>query len=76
MKVWPIGRRRGGLPARLAVLLLLALAAGPARAAADEPLDLRYRFSWAGVPIAEFGLRHVTNAVLYQTELEIATTGL
>jgi hypothetical protein len=63
------------LPALLAVLLLLALPAGPARAA-DEPLDLRYRFSWAGVPIAEFGLRHVTNAVLYQTELDIATTGL
>jgi hypothetical protein len=76
MKGWAVGRLRGGLPALLAVLLLLALPGGSAQAAADEPLDLRYRFSWAGVPIAEFGLRHVTNAVLYQTELEIATTGL
>jgi Protein of unknown function (DUF3108) len=76
MKVWAVGRRRGGSSAPLAVLLLLALAAAPARAAADEPLDLRYRFSWAGVPIAEFGLRHITDAVIYQTELEIATTGL
>jgi hypothetical protein len=76
MKVWAVGRRGGGLPALLAVLLLLSLPAGPARAEADEPLDLRYSFSWAGVPIAVFELRHVTDSVIYQTELEIASTGL
>jgi hypothetical protein len=57
-------------------LLLLGLTAGQAGAGGNEPLDLRYRFSWAGVPIAVFGLRHVTNAGIYQTELEIETTGL
>jgi Protein of unknown function (DUF3108) len=76
MQSWAVGRRRGGFAALLALLLLLSLPAPPARAGADEPLDLRYRFSWAGVPIAAFGLRHLTDAVIYQTELEMHTTGL
>jgi hypothetical protein len=65
-----------GLRAPIVALLLLALLAVPAGAKSDEPLDLRYRFTWAGVPIAMFRLHHVTNAVLYQTELGIETTGL
>ncbi len=76
MKGWAGDSRRGGWCGLIAALLVVALAAGHARAATDEPLDLRYRFSWAGVPIATFGLRHVANAVIYQTELEIQTTGL
>jgi Protein of unknown function (DUF3108) len=67
---------RSGLRALIAALLLLLLHAGPAGAESEAPLDLRYRFTWAGVPIAMFRLRHVTNAVLYQTELGIETTGL
>ena len=57
-------------------VLFLALTAGQAVAGTDEALDLRYRFTWAGVPLAQFGLRHATHAVIYQTELEIETTGL
>jgi Protein of unknown function (DUF3108) len=76
VKAWADHRRRGGPRALIAALLLLTLIAGPARAESNEPLDLRYRFSWAGVPIAMFRLRHLTNAVLYQTELGIETTGL
>jgi hypothetical protein len=60
----------------VAGMLLLALAAGYAAAATDAPLDLRYRFTWAGVPIAELGLRHATNSAVYQTELAIETIGL
>jgi Protein of unknown function (DUF3108) len=62
---------------RLAVgALLLALVAGHAAAGSDEPLELRYRFSWAGMPIAELGIRHVTNGTIYQTELAVQTIGL
>jgi hypothetical protein len=56
-------------------LLLLALTAAYATGA-DRPLELRYRFTWAGVPIAELGLRHATDSAAYQTELAIATIGL
>ena len=57
-------------------LLLLALSAAQAAAGADQPLELRYRFSWAGVPISELALRHVINSGVYQTELVIASIGL
>jgi hypothetical protein len=57
-------------------ILLLALAAGQAAAGSDEPIELRYRFTWAGVPIAELGLRHVTNSTVYQTEFAVQTIGL
>jgi Protein of unknown function (DUF3108) len=66
----------GTLRCLIAGLFVLTLTAGHVAAVADEPLDLRYRFTWAGVPIARFGLRHFTDAVIYQTELEIETTGL
>lgn len=69
-------RVTGRLRRLLAGMLLYALAATPAVAGSDQPLDLRYRFSWAGVPIAVFGLRHITDTVIYQTELEMETTGL
>ena len=66
------------MPARRLVIgiLLLALGAGQATAGSDEPIELRYRFTWAGVPIAELGLRHVTNSMVYQTEVAIRTIGL
>jgi hypothetical protein len=57
-------------------MLLLALSAGQATANSDAPIELRYRFSWAGVPIAELGLRHATNSTVYQTEIAIRTIGL
>ncbi len=57
-------------------LLLYALSAGQARGSFDEPVELLYRFTWAGVPIAEVGLRHAANSTLYQTEVAIRTTGL
>jgi hypothetical protein len=57
-------------------LLLLALSVAQAAAGADQPLELRYRFSWAGVPISELALRHVINGGVYQTELAIASIGL
>jgi len=75
MRAWAGGSRRG-VRGLIAALLLLCFAGGQAGAGTDEPLDLRYRFSWAGVPIAVFGLRHMTNAVIYQTELQIESTGL
>ena len=57
-------------------LLLFALSAGQAAAGFDQPVELRYRFTWAGVPIAELGLRHVTDSAIYQTEVAIRTIGL
>jgi hypothetical protein len=57
-------------------VLLLALAAGQAAAGFDEPIELRYRFTWAGLPFAELGLRHATNSTVYQTEVAIRTIGL
>ena len=57
-------------------LLLLAVSAVQAAAGADQPLELRYRFSWAGVPISEVALRHLINGGVYQTELAIASIGL
>jgi Protein of unknown function (DUF3108) len=57
-------------------MLLLALSAGQAAADSDGPIELRYRLSWAGVPIAELGLRHATNSTVYQTEIAIRTIGL
>ena len=50
-----LGLARGPLARMLrpaVVLLLLALTVGQAAAGPDRPLELRYRFSWAGVPIA------------------------
>jgi hypothetical protein len=75
---WPGFAQAGRAGAlRLAVgVLLLALAAGHAAAGSDAPVELRYRFSWAGVPIAELGLRHATNSTVYQTEVAIRTIGL
>ena len=78
------GRGRGrfaqvGLAGALQVVvgvLLLALAAGQAAAGFDEPIELRYRFTWAGLPFAELGLRHATNSTVYQTEVAIRTIGL
>ena len=60
----------------IVVLLVLWTGAAGSVAASDDTLELRYRFSWAGVPIAVFGLRHMTNTTIYQTELAIETTGL
>jgi hypothetical protein len=74
-----LGLIRGALAGALRPLLgvlLLALTAAQAAAGADQPLELRYRFSWAGVPIAELALRHVINGGVYQTELGIASIGL
>ena len=57
-------------------LLLFASAAGQAAAGFDEPVQLRYRFTWAGLPFAELGLRHATDSTVYQTEVAIRTIGL
>jgi hypothetical protein len=57
-------------------ILVYALAAGQAVAGSNEPIELRYRFSWAGVPLAELDLRHATNSTVYQTEVAIRTIGL
>jgi hypothetical protein len=57
-------------------LLAYVLATGPATADFDEPVELRYRFTWAGLPFAELGLRHATNTTVYQTEIAIRTIGL
>jgi hypothetical protein len=57
-------------------LLAYALVTGPAVAGFDEPVELRYRFTWAGLPFAELGLRHATNSTVYQTEVAIRTIGL
>jgi Protein of unknown function (DUF3108) len=57
-------------------ILAYALAAGQAMAGSDTPIELRYRFSWAGVPIAELGLRHAIDSTVYQTEIAIRTIGL
>jgi uncharacterized protein DUF3108 len=77
------GRRWPGFPEVLAGalrpavgLLLLALSAAQVAAGANQPLELRYRFSWAGVPIAELALRHIIDSTVYQTELAVASTGL
>jgi Protein of unknown function (DUF3108) len=56
--------------------LVYALAAGQAAAGSDAPIELRYRLTWAGVPIAELGLRHATDSTVYQTEVAIRTIGL
>jgi Protein of unknown function (DUF3108) len=56
--------------------LAYVLATGPATADFDEPVELRYRFTWAGLPFAELGLRHATNTTVYQTEIAIRTIGL
>lgn len=67
----------GGMPRCLLVgLLLYALSVGHAAAGFDEPVELRYRFTWAGLPFAELGLRHATNRTVYQTEVAIRTIGL
>jgi hypothetical protein len=60
----------------LIILLLCMLGAGQARGSFDEPVELRYRFTWAGLPFAELGLRHATNSTVYQTEIAIRTIGL
>ncbi len=73
------GSARGALAGMVrpaVALLLLALTATHAAAGADQPLELRYRFSWAGVPIADLALRHLVNGGVYQTELAIASIGL
>jgi hypothetical protein len=57
-------------------MFLWALAAGQAVAGSDDPIELRYRFSWAGVPIAELGVRHATDGTVYQTDVAIRTIGL
>lgn len=57
-------------------LLAYVLATGPTTADFDEPVELRYRFTWAGLPFAELGLRHATNSTVYQTEIAIRTIGL
>src|ERR671919_1224482 len=57
-------------------MLVYALGVGHAAAGSDAPIELRYRFTWAGVPIAELGLRHATNSTIYQTEVAIRTIGL
>jgi hypothetical protein len=57
-------------------MLVFALAVGQAVAGSDAPIELRYRLSWAGMPIAELGLRHATTSTVYQTEVAIRTIGL
>jgi hypothetical protein len=69
-------RALAGMLRPVVALLLFALTAAQAAAGADQPLELRYRFSWAGVPIAELALRHLINSGVYQTELAIASIGL
>ena len=70
-------RLRGAVWGGLIAALLVSGSGGAGSAPrSDDTLELRYRFSWAGVPIAEFGLRHVTDTTVYQTELAIETTGL
>lgn len=67
---------RAGALRLIVGVLLLALAAGQVAAGSDPPIELRYRFSWAGVPLAELGVRHATNSAVYQTEVAIRTIGL
>jgi Protein of unknown function (DUF3108) len=72
-----VGMRMLGMRQWLLIgMLLYALAAGQALAASDQPIELRYRLTWAGVQIAELGLRHATDSTLYQTDIAIRTTGL
>jgi hypothetical protein len=71
-----MGSRAQHVRSLIGALFLLCLAAGRGEAGSDEQLDLRYRFSWASVPIATFELRHVVQAPIYQIELAIETTGL
>jgi hypothetical protein len=68
--------RRAAPHCLLIGLLLCALSAGQASGASDESVELRYRFTWAGVPVAELGLRHATDKTMYQTEISIRTIGL
>jgi hypothetical protein len=74
--LWFAIPRRGAPHALLIGLLLYALSAGQVYGSFDEPVELRYRFTWAGLPFAELGLRHVTNRAVYQTEIAIRTIGL
>ena len=60
----------------LVATLLQVFVAGQAGADADAPIELRYRFTWAGVPIADLQVRHATNRTIYQTEVAIRTIGL
>jgi Protein of unknown function (DUF3108) len=57
-------------------IFLYALAAGQAVAEPETPIELRYRFTWAGVPVAELAIRHATDNTLYQTDVAIRTIGL
>jgi Protein of unknown function (DUF3108) len=72
----PASPGRGARWGVLIGLLLYALSAGQAYGSFDEPVELRYRFTWAGLPFAELGLRHATNRTVYQTEIAIRTIGL
>lgn len=60
----------------IAVLILLALAASPVMAGPADRLDLRYRVSWAGMPIAEIRLQHRQNERRYRSDVEVETIGL
>jgi Protein of unknown function (DUF3108) len=77
-----LGSLRFAIPFRigprglLSCLLLCALSAGQAIGSFDQPVELRYRFTWAGLPFAEFGLHHATDRSVYQTEIAIRTIGL
>jgi hypothetical protein len=68
--------RKGAPRCALITLLLWVLSAAPAGGGFDAPVELRYRFTWAGLPFAELGLRHATNSTVYQTEIAIRTIGL
>jgi hypothetical protein len=68
--------RRVGSRGLLTGLLLYALSAGQAYGSFDDPVELRYRFTWAGMPFAELGLRHAADSAVYQTEIAIRTIGL
>jgi hypothetical protein len=66
----------GMLQCLLIGIFLYALAAGQAVAEPEAPIELRYRFTWAGVPVAELAIRHATDNALYQTDVAIRTIGL
>jgi len=57
-------------------LLALALAASPARAADQAPLDLRYGVYWAGLQIATLKLKHEIAPAGYSAKLVVETVGL
>lgn len=65
-----------GVIAAVVLLALAVPAASPALAGAAGPLDLRYRLSWAGLPIAEIRLQHRLNDRRYRSEIEVETIGL